>query len=156
MTVGGGFSGTSGESSSFRHSFFDRTISWIETALANGETVTASNNNSSDLSFGAASSFGTLGNTTLLRRELIEAKKHIEVTYNLVASITEAITETRNSVGDLSIDYVNSILYFQTSGVICSGRRCARSDTKIRQSHRSVFLHSYNAYFEEIKHRIND
>ena len=66
ITVGGGFAGTAGESSSFRYGFFDRTISWIEMILANGETTTASKDHNSNLFFGAASSLGTLGITTLL------------------------------------------------------------------------------------------
>ncbi|OBT59978.1 hypothetical protein VE03_10420, partial [Pseudogymnoascus sp. 23342-1-I1] len=61
ITVGGGFAGTSGESSSFRFGFFDRTINWIEIVLPNGEKVTASSTERSDLFYGAASSFGTLG-----------------------------------------------------------------------------------------------
>lgn len=38
ITVGGGFSGTSGEKlSSFRHGAFDNTVNWIEIVLPNGE-----------------------------------------------------------------------------------------------------------------------
>src|SRR4051794_29607608 len=33
ITAGGGYSGTSAESSSFRHGFFDRTVNWVEMVL---------------------------------------------------------------------------------------------------------------------------
>ena len=122
ITVGGGFAGTAGESSSFRYSFFDRTVSWIEMVLASGEIVTASKDHNSDLFYGAASSFGTLGIMTLLKVDLIEAMKYVQLTYKPVASITEAIAETRKSINDPSIDFVDGILFSQTSGVICSGR----------------------------------
>lgn len=36
ITAGGGYAGTSGESSSFKHGFFDRTVNFIEMVLANG------------------------------------------------------------------------------------------------------------------------
>jgi len=74
ITVGGGFAGTAGESSSFRYGFFDRTVNWIEMVLADGEVVRASGTEREDLFLGAASSFGTLGVATLLEIQLIEAK----------------------------------------------------------------------------------
>ena len=55
ITVGGGYSGTAGESSSFRYGFFDNTVNWCEIVLANGEIVQASAENEPDLFFGAAS-----------------------------------------------------------------------------------------------------
>src|SRR6266536_1038039 len=85
ITVGGGFAGTAGESSSFRYGFFDRTVNWIEMVLANGEIVRASSTENSDLFFGAASSFGTLGVTTLLEVQLIEAKTYFGLSYQPVS-----------------------------------------------------------------------
>lgn len=41
ITAGGGFAGTAGESSSFRHGFFDETVSSVEMVLPDGEVVTA-------------------------------------------------------------------------------------------------------------------
>lgn len=59
ITVGGGFAGTGGESSSFRHGFFDRTINWCEVVLADRKFVKASPTSHADLFYGAAGSFGT-------------------------------------------------------------------------------------------------
>jgi FAD/FMN-containing dehydrogenase len=39
ITVGGGYAGTSGESSSFKHGFFNRTINYVNMILANGDLV---------------------------------------------------------------------------------------------------------------------
>ncbi|KAL2174484.1 uncharacterized protein P884DRAFT_249503 [Thermothelomyces heterothallicus CBS 202.75] len=41
ITAGGGFAGTAGESSSFRHGFFDDTVRRVEMVLADGEVVEA-------------------------------------------------------------------------------------------------------------------
>lgn len=122
ITVGGGFAGTAGESSSFRYGFFDRTINWIEMVLANGDIVKASATEKADLFFGAASSFGTLGVTTLLEIQLIEAKTYVELTYFPVSSIAEAQKRIDEDTKDSSVEYLDGIMYSQNRGVICAGR----------------------------------
>ena len=121
ITVGGGFAGTSGESSSFRYGLFENTINWIEMILANGEVVTASPQENSDLFHASASSFGTLGVTTLLEVQLIEAKTYVELTYRPVSSMAEAMQVMEKAVNDSSIDYLDGILFARDCGVICTG-----------------------------------
>ena len=43
ITVGGAFSGTAAESSSFKYRYFDRAVNWVEIVLADGKIVKASN-----------------------------------------------------------------------------------------------------------------
>lgn len=54
ITVGGGFAGQSGESSSFKHGLFDETVKSIEIVLACGDVVHASSEERPDLLTGAA------------------------------------------------------------------------------------------------------
>lgn len=122
ITVGGGFAGTAGESSSFKYGFFDRTVNWIEIVLANGEVVRASATEKPDLFYGAASSFGTLGVTTLLEIQLIPAKTYVALTYIPVTSIKEAVSEISKASKAASVDYLDGIMFSPTYGVICSGR----------------------------------
>lgn len=122
ITVGGGFAGTAGESSSFKYGFFDRTINWIEMVLANGEIVKASSSERPDLFFGAASSFGTLGVTTLLEVQLIEAKTFVEITYFPVSCISEAQKRIDEATRDISVEYIDGIMYGRDRGVLCVGR----------------------------------
>lgn len=70
ITAGGGFSGTSDESSSFRYGFFDRIVNWIEMLHSSGEVVTTSSTDKPDLFWGIPSSFGTLGVINLLEIQL--------------------------------------------------------------------------------------
>ena len=91
ITAGGGFSGTSGESSSFRYGFFDGTVNWIEIVLANGTVTRASRTEKPDLFWGAASSFGTLGVVTLLEVRLREATKYVELTYYPASNMPDAM-----------------------------------------------------------------
>jgi delta24-sterol reductase len=122
ITVGGGFAGTAGESSSFRYGFFDRTINWIEIVLANGEVTKASSTEKPDLFYGAASSFGTLGVTTLLEIQLIEAKNYVKLTYHPVNSISQAQEVIEEVTKDPSFEYLDGIMYSKDRGVICAGK----------------------------------
>jgi delta24-sterol reductase len=105
-----------------RYGFFDRTINEIEMVLADGEIVTASPTERPDLFYGAASSFGTLGVTTLLELQLIDAKRYVELTYHPVRSISDAVAKIKETTADPAIDYVDGIMYGLNRGVICAGR----------------------------------
>lgn len=101
ITVGGGFSGTSGESSSFRYGAFDTTINWIEIVLPSGNITKASRttNENTDLFWGAASAFGTLGVVTLLEVQLRPAKRYVQLTYSLHDKVAGASSKILEEIG---------------------------------------------------------
>jgi delta24-sterol reductase len=121
ITVGGGFAGTSGESSSFKYGFFDRIVPWIEMVLANGYVVTASAAENADLFCGAKASFGTLGVTTLLEVGLVDAAGFVELTYTPVKSVEEAVGKLEKAVKDPTLDFVDGIMFAPDEGTICTG-----------------------------------
>ena len=92
ITVGGGFSGSSGESSSYRHGHFDSIVNWIEIVLASGKVMRASRitDENTDLFWGAASAFGTMGVVTLLEVQLQDAKPYIKLVYTLQDTVQGA------------------------------------------------------------------
>jgi delta24-sterol reductase len=122
ITAGGGFSGTSGESSSFRYGFFDRIVNWVEIILPNGEVVTASSEDKSDLFRGSAASFGTLGVVTLLEVRLIDARKYVSLTYTQVSSMEQALQEVEAATSDESTDYIDGLVLAKNRIVLCTGR----------------------------------
>ncbi|EPS43979.1 hypothetical protein H072_2104 [Dactylellina haptotyla CBS 200.50] len=122
ITVGGGYAGTSGESSSFKHGFFNHTINSIEMVLADGEVVTASPTENSDLFYGGAGALGTLGVTTLVNLRLIPASKYVETTYHPVSSVPQATETVRSFTADKSHDYIDGILYSQNTGAVVTGK----------------------------------
>jgi Delta24-sterol reductase len=122
ITVGGGFSGTSGESSSFKYGYYENTIISMEIVLAYGQVVRASRDERSDLFYGAASSFGTLGVTTLLEIQLIDAKPFVELTHHPVSNMSEAIAKIEETSQDYSTDYIHGIFYAKNFGIICTGK----------------------------------
>lgn len=135
ITVGGGFSGTSGESSSFREGFFDHTVNWIEIVLADGQIVKAYNDRvenkgqndvlekRSDLFWGAASSFGTMGVVTLLEVRLKRAEPLVELKYYVSSSMTDALRVFQQASADPKTEYLDGIVYSRTKIVVCAGRQ---------------------------------
>jgi delta24-sterol reductase len=121
ITVGGGYSGTSGESSSFKHGFFDRTINSVEMVLADGEVTTLSRTENADLFNGAAGAVGTFGVTTLVEIQLQDAKKFVETTYHPVTSMADTISKLQEFTSNPDLDYIDGIMYSPTSGAIITG-----------------------------------
>nr|POE47695.1 delta(24)-sterol reductase [Quercus suber] len=122
ITTGGGYAGTSGESSSFKHGFFNKTLTQVEMVLANGDIVTSSDSQSADLFHGAAGALGTYGVTTLVEIQLRKAAKFVETTYHPVSSVDEAIEKCQAFTSpDSNYDYVDGIMYSQTKGAIVTG-----------------------------------
>jgi len=123
ITVGGGYSGTSGESSSFKHGFFDQTLKSVEIVLANGDIVTASETENADLFRGAAGAVGTLGVVTMVEIQLRKATKFVETTYHPVSSIKEALSQLKGFThGDSEYDYVDGLMFSPSRGAIITGR----------------------------------
>ncbi|TGJ81372.1 hypothetical protein E0Z10_g7391 [Xylaria hypoxylon] len=151
ITAGGGFAGTAGESSSFKHGYFDQSVNAVEILLPDGEVVVAKPGNRrsgvrsesaganraelvntklgegedpekyADLFHGAAGAVGTLGITTLLELQLIEAKRFVRTTYRRTTTTAEAIRAVREECRKPGNDYVDGILFSEGHGVIVSG-----------------------------------
>jgi Delta24-sterol reductase len=122
ITVGGGFSGSAGESSSFRYGPFDTIINWIEIVLPNGEIQRASKTDKPDLFWGAASGFGTMGVVTLLEVQLRTARRYVELTYSTLSSAPDASTLMQKQALEASTDYLDGIVFSPRRAVVCSGR----------------------------------
>ncbi|POS76565.1 galactose-1-phosphate uridylyltransferase [Diaporthe helianthi] len=130
ITAGGGFAGTAGESSSFRHGFFDDTVASVELVLPDGEVVNAANPNTparaggkyADLFRGAAGAVGTLGVTTLLELNLVQAKKFVRTRYRRTTSVAEAVAAVREETARAENDYVDGILFSKDHGVVITGQ----------------------------------
>ena len=128
ITVGGGFVGTAGESSSFKYGFFDRTVLHAEVVLADGTLVTASNSENQELFEGLRGSFGTLGVLTMVEMQLVPLKKFVEVTYHPTFSFENATSTMQYHTSDLRNDYVDGVLFSKGAGVIVTGRLADTTD----------------------------
>ncbi|KAF1356911.1 hypothetical protein BDV97DRAFT_343011 [Delphinella strobiligena] len=136
ITVGGGFSGSSGESSSFRHGFFENTINRIEIVLGDGKVVHASPTENADLYYGASGSFGTLGVVTELEVQLMDAKPFVDLEYWTVSSAADAVTVTESYTADDKIQYLDGIMFSKDNGVIMAGRMVDGEESRSSQQYR--------------------
>jgi Delta24-sterol reductase len=123
ITVGGGFAGTSGESSSFKHGLFDCNVNWIEVVLGNGDIIQSGPNgsNDSDYFFGAAGSCGSLGVITLLELQLQVAKPFVKLTYHRVTTMENALHKFKQTETDGTLDYLDGIMFSNRLGVVITG-----------------------------------
>lgn len=119
ITVGGAFSGTSGESSSFRYGAFDATVKSVEIVLPTGMVEMASKTANKPLFWGAASAFGTLGVVTMLEVELREAKRFVQMTYTVVGSAAAGLQVMEEAK---AVDYLDGITFTRGETVVCEGR----------------------------------
>ena len=121
ITVGGGFAGTAGESSSFRYGLFDKTITRIEIVLANGDVVQASESERADLLDAASGSFGTFGVITLLEVHLIKASPYVKLNFTHVGGVEEAVQAIEEFGAIPETDFLEGIMFGLHSGLIISG-----------------------------------
>ncbi|CAI6255365.1 unnamed protein product [Periconia digitata] len=133
ITVGGGFSGASGESSSWAEGTFDCVVTSIEVVLGNGDIVTAEKDgNNADLFTMARCSLGTVGVITQLTLRLVPAKPYIQAAYHHTTSYQETLERTgslceaeyakKNSPAGAQLDFIEAIQYSPTHGVIITGK----------------------------------
>ncbi|KAK1996785.1 FAD binding domain-containing protein [Colletotrichum falcatum] len=121
ITVGGGFAGCSGESSSFRHGYFDDTVRAVEVVLADGRVVEASDSENSDLFRGAAGALGTLGIVVRLDVRLVPAARYVKVSYHSYSTVPEAVAAVRRETGLAHNDYVEAFLFSRSRAAVVTG-----------------------------------
>lgn len=121
ITAGGGFAGTAGESSSFRHGFFDDRVNFVEMILGNGEVVRASHHERPDLFRGSAGALGTLGIVTMMELRLVEARRWVKTTYHPTVGVAQSLAKLRAETDRPANDYVDGILFSPDHGVVVSG-----------------------------------
>ncbi|KAL5114479.1 hypothetical protein ACEQ8H_007622 [Pleosporales sp. CAS-2024a] len=124
ITVGGGFVGTAGESSSFKHGFFDRSVLSAEVVLADGTLVTSSATENPDLFEGLRGSFGTLGVLTMVEMQLLPLQSKVEVRYIPTVDAKDIMAELQRQTADATNDYVDGVMFSKTHGVVVAGRLC--------------------------------
>lgn len=131
ITVGGGFSGFSGESSMYRYGLFSNTISDIEMVLGDGELVTASRTHNADLMEHAAGSLGTFGIVTLCTIELIPATPYVQIDFQMVSEVGAAHDLFEAACKDESIHFIDGVYFRKGRIVVMYGRFVDKPQTPV-------------------------
>lgn len=142
ITVGGGIQGFAGESSSYKSGVFNATCASVELVLGDGQVLTASPTQNSDLFYGSAGSFGSLGILTCATIKLMPSKKYVALTYVPVNSFEKAVKTIELQTKEANYDYIDGIMFSKNYGVILLG---TLTEEKIGPKVR--FSRSYDNWF---------
>lgn len=141
ITVGGGIQGGAGESSSFKYGLFHDTCIEYEMVLGNGEIISASREQNSDLFWGTACSYGSLGIITLAKIRLIPSKKYVRLTYHRTEGIEDAVSETIKKT-KTDTNFVDGVMFDKNLGVVMTADLSDKVDLPV-----SRFSRAYNNWF---------
>lgn len=150
ITVGGAFSGASGESMSWEEGLFDACVLEVEMILGNGTVVRAvKGGENADLFDAARCSLGTLGVVTLLKVRLREAKDSVLVTYEKKNSAKETIDRIAElcEKEDREFDYIDGVVYSQTEGVIVTARHIESTSAEAKRYPSQRFDRPFDEWF---------
>jgi len=141
ITVGGGIQGGAGESGSFKWGGFHQTCLEYEIILGDGSIIEASRSKNSDLFWGIACSYGTLGIITKVKLKLISAAKYVQVSYYRTQTFSENLELIKKFVTE-PIDFIESIIYSPKKGIVIVGRYSNRANLPI-----SKFTRAFDEWF---------
>lgn len=120
ITVGGAIQGGAGESSSFKFGLFNETCIEYELVLGDGRRVIASQSMNSDLYYGTACSYGTLGIVTRATIRLVPAQEFVRLRYHRINTVEDAIAYTKECTGGRA-QFLDGIQFEDGRGVVMSG-----------------------------------
>ncbi len=143
ITCGGAINGASLESSSFKYGQLSDTCEEYEIILANGDIITASKEINQDLFYGISGSYGSLGVLSLIKINLVEYKKYVEVTYYPTYSFKETLELINAKILENNIDYLDAILYSKTAGVVVVAKRADIATNPISTYYKNIDLWFY-------------
>ncbi|XP_039279750.1 delta(24)-sterol reductase isoform X2 [Nilaparvata lugens] len=122
LTVGGLVNGQGVESSSHKYGLFQHICISFEIVVADGSVLKCSKEENTDLFFAIPWSYGTLGFLTAVELQIIPCKRFVELTYQPVYSLGEAVDlfekEIKRKTGN---EFVEGIMFSKETGVIMTG-----------------------------------
>ncbi|XP_033219079.1 delta(24)-sterol reductase-like [Belonocnema kinseyi] len=127
LTVGGLVMGTGIESSSHKFGLFQHICRAFEIVLCDGSVVKCSKENDSDLFYAIPWSHGTLGFLVSVEIDIISAQKFIELEYQPVTSLTEAVDVfKRQTFAKENNQFVEGLMFSKEKGVIMTGNMVSK------------------------------
>lgn len=146
ITVGGAIQGAAAETSSHKYGCFSQNVNWIEFILGDGSLIKASSTDNSDLFYGSAGSYGSLGLITAAEINLIPAKKYVNVTHRQISSFDEGV-QLMTTYAKQSVDFIEWYMFSKDRGAFVVGSLSDEVKGKMRRFSRPFD----NWYFLYIK-----
>ena len=150
ISAGGGWQGGAGESSSFKYGLFHQCSNEVEVVDGLGNILSLKNKQEMYEAFSC--SYGSLGILTKIRLKLIKASPHVEISYLPFNSFSQAVKSIELAAKDKSIDFLDSIIFSENSGVVMVGK--FSKDT--RKAVPISFTKTYDTWFyQHVENKVN-
>jgi len=123
ITIGGACSGLGIEASSFRYGLAHETVAELEVLLPDGDIIVCTPTNAhSDLFFGFANSFGTLGYALRIKAKAVRAKRFVELTHVRYGDPAVFFRELETCCARSDVDFVDGVVFAPTEHYLTVGR----------------------------------
>lgn len=132
ITVGGAIQGAAAETSSHKWGCVSQTVNWVDYILGDGSLVRASQTEHSDLFYGSAGSYGSMGLVVATEINLIPATRYVNVTHYQVTSFAEGV-ELMKNYAKQKYDFIEWIMFSKNHGAVVIGMMSNTVIGKIRR-----------------------
>ncbi len=123
ITIGGAVTGIGIESSSFRYGLPHESVIDMDILTGDGQIVTASaSNDCSDLYYGFANSYGTLGYALRLKIRTVPVKPFVELTHHRFESPERNFEALGQFCEDPEVDFVDGVVFGDQEHYVTTGR----------------------------------
>jgi FAD/FMN-containing dehydrogenase len=111
ITIGGAISGLGIESSSFKYGLSHETVEEMEVLLPDGDVVLCrADNEHSDLFFGLANSFGTLGYVLRVKAKAVPARRFVKLTHIHHSDPVACLRDLKAQL-DAGADFIDGVAF---------------------------------------------
>ncbi|MGH7195337.1 MAG: FAD-binding protein [Candidatus Saccharimonadales bacterium] len=129
ITIGGAVVGIGLESNSFKFGFCHDGLLEAEVLLPDGRVVVArADNQYSDLFYGLANSYGTLGYILRAKIKLIAAKKYVALTSKKFDDTKLFLKALKSATENSQNDYIESLVYAKNELYLVTCRQVSRAE----------------------------
>lgn len=143
ITIGGATAGIGIESSSFKYGFVHETILEIETLLPDGAVVVATKDNEhSELFFGFANSYGTLGYALKVKVALVQVKKFVKLRHERYSDVETYFHALGRICQGGHVDFVDGTLFDEHELYITTGEFVDQAEWVSDYTYQQIYYRS--------------
>ena len=121
ISVGGGWQGGAGESSSFKYGLLHQCSIEVEAVDGDGSILNLSPGNQPEMYGGLACSYGSLAILTKIKLKLIPVLPFVELSYFPCDSFSGAVEIIKTFSLERSVDFIDCVVFSQNQGVVITG-----------------------------------
>ena len=149
ITIGGAVSGIGIESSSFRYGLPHQSIGEMDVLLASGDVLTCTpDNDHSDLFYGLANSYGTLGYILRLTALAVPVKPFVQLTH-IRFDESESLFRTIDQWSAGDVDFIDGTVFAPGDHVLTLGRFVDQAPYASDYTYLEIYYSSIRARSED-------